>query len=82
MNSKLSKKLVMAEYKNGLTIKEFKKIIKDLPEINSYNGESFEVWIETGINLSSIVTAITPLNWSGDGKGSDILLSSRAFEED
>jgi len=61
----------------GLTVKELKILIKDWPEIGK-NGESTEVWIETGTNLSSPVTYISMLN-SRD-EASDIIFESNAFE--
>jgi hypothetical protein len=46
---------------NGITIKELKELVKDLPETDEY-GEDFEVWIETGENLSSPCKEIWRLN--------------------
>lgn len=65
------------EAPNGLTIKELKELIKDLPEENEY-GEPFEVWIETGRGLSSPVKSVWPLNKRDSGN--DIVLESSAFE--
>lgn len=65
------------EFKKGLTIRELKEAIKDWPEENKY-GEPYEVWIETGYGMSSIVTRIVPLNKREDG--ADIILESSAFD--
>lgn len=56
---------------NGITIKELKKLVKNLPEVNDY-GEDYGVWIENTYNqgLSNIAKTIMQLN-----KG-DIILSS------
>ena len=55
---------------NGLTIKELKEIIKNMPD-NDNNGEPYEVWIHTSKGLSSPVKEISPLNKSEHG--SDII---------
>lgn len=64
-------------FEKGMTIRELKTIVKDLPEIGA-DGEPLEVWIETGRGLSSIVTSISALNRRNERH--DILLSSDAFE--
>jgi hypothetical protein len=64
-------------FEKGMTIRELKTIVKDLPEIGT-DGELLEVWIETGRELSNIVTGIFPLDRRNDRH--DILLSSDAFE--
>jgi len=56
-----------------MTIKELKEILKDWPDIHE-DGEPTEVWIETGLELSSQV-----INYSRLG-GGDLLLESNAFE--
>lgn len=56
-----------------MTIKELKDILQDWPEIDE-NGKPFEVWIETGWCLSSLVVDVDPLNRN------DIILASNAFE--
>jgi len=50
---------------NGLTIKQLKEYVKNLPEIDEDTGKSYEVWIdgtncETG--LSNVCKEIWPLN--------------------
>lgn len=40
---------------NGLTIKELKDILKDLPE-NDKTGEPYEVWMMTNRGLSSPIS--------------------------
>ena len=53
---------MILEFKNGLTVKELKAIIKDWPEVNECTNEDCEVWIETGQNSSSIVKTVSTLN--------------------
>lgn len=48
----------------GITIKELKDYVKDLPEKNE-NGDDFTVWMATGEGLSSQVKEIWQLN-AGD----------------
>jgi hypothetical protein len=57
-----------------VTVSELKDIINNWPELTE-NGDPAEVWIETGLMLSSMVTDSHRL-----GRG-DILLLSNAFEE-
>ena len=47
----------------GITIKELKKLVKDLPEKDD-NGEDFELWVmnTNGDGRSNIATNITKLN--------------------
>jgi hypothetical protein len=47
---------------NGITIKELKEIVKDLPEVDEYNGEDYEVWMDDGNGYSNVVTSIYRLN--------------------
>ncbi len=54
----------MLKNKDGITMKQLKDYIKDMPDKNE-NGEDYEIFIETGQNLSSIVTEIWDLN-NGD----------------
>jgi hypothetical protein len=56
----------------GLTIRELKEIVNKLPD-STQDGESFEVWIETGEGLSSPVTSVWSLNNRPDG--CDIVLN-------
>lgn len=59
--------------KKGLTIKELKNWIKDLPEVDDVTGADFEVWInhpDPNAMVSNICTAVIQLN-----KG-DIILES------
>ena len=58
--------------KNGITIKELKELVKDLPEVNKY-GEHYELWIENTDNefLSNSAKTIMKLN---EG---DIIISIR-----
>jgi hypothetical protein len=57
------------QFHNGMTIRELKDLVKDLPETNPSTGENFEVWMEVEEGLTSPVVAAWTLN-----KG-DILLS-------
>ncbi len=59
--------------KAGITIKELKELVKDLPEVDEY-GEDYEMWVEnTDDNgLSNVAKTIMRLN-----KG-DIIVSIRA----
>ncbi len=58
--------------KTGITIKQLKELVKDLPETDE-NGEDFEVWLEDfhDHTLSSIATSIMQLN-----KG-DIIIANK-----
>ena len=60
---------LVTEY--GISIKQLKELVKNLPEIDESNGEEFQVFIEHTDNngLSSPAKKITNLN-----KG-DILIS-------
>lgn len=57
-----------------LTVKKLKEILKEWPD-ETESGEPAEVWIETGLMLSSPV-----VNYSRLGRW-DILLNSNAFED-
>lgn len=60
-----------------MTVKEFKTIVKDWPEIGC-DGEPSEVWLVTGEYLSSPLAAVELLNagYDKDGKQvSDMLLT-------
>tara|TARA_R110000851_G_scaffold51411_2_gene122038 strand:+ start:382 stop:570 length:189 start_codon:yes stop_codon:yes gene_type:complete len=46
---------------NGITIKELKNLVKDLPEQDD-NGENYTVWISKGDGLSSVSKSIWTLN--------------------
>jgi len=49
--------------KNGITIKELKELVKDLPEQDE-NGEAFELWVMNtdGSSMSSTAKSIMQLN--------------------
>lgn len=49
--------------KNGITIKELKELVKDLPEQDE-NGEDFELWVMNtdGSSMSNVATSIKQLN--------------------
>lgn len=46
---------------NGITIKQLKELVKDLPEQDE-NGENFELWVSNAKGLSSVATSIMRLN--------------------
>jgi len=58
-------------FPNGMTVKELKEIVKNLPEKNKRTGEDYGVWIGTREDTSNEVKEICPLNFC-DG-GSDII---------
>ena len=64
------------EFPNGLTVQEFKRIVADWPEFTP-GGEPCEVWIETGKNLTSVVSGVEILNKRNNS--GDLLLHSDAF---
>lgn len=49
--------------KSGITIKELKEYIKDLPEVDG-NGEDYEVWVinTDQVDTSDIAKSIMQLN--------------------
>jgi hypothetical protein len=49
--------------KNGITIKELKELVKDLPEQDK-NGEDFELWVMNtdGSSMSNVAKSIMQLN--------------------
>ena len=62
--------------RNGITIKELKELVKNLPEKDEY-GEDFELWVtntDDGM-LSNVATKITRLN-----KG-DLIVGSRTDQQ-
>ena len=56
---------------NGITIRELKQYIANLPEQNEA-GDDYEVWLQSGEGVSSVCTSIQLLNKTEHG--SDILL--------
>lgn len=64
-------------FKNALTVRELKEIIKDWPEEDA-NGNPCEVWIGDKEGTSNQVKEIWPLNMreseDGSKKWADILL--------
>lgn len=74
---------MLYEFKNGMTVKELKELIKDWPE-EDWLGDPTGVWVETGRNLSSPVTIAGSLNHRVDdetGKEwSDFILESGTFD--
>ena len=66
-----------SKFPNGLTVKELKEMIKDWPETNEH-GQLTEVWIETDLNTSGVVTEIQPLTMRGDV--ADMILKGTSFE--
>jgi len=49
------------DFKNGMTVRELKALVADLPEKDD-SGEDYEVWMMTGDGLTSEVTSVSPLN--------------------
>lgn len=49
------------EFKNGMSVKELKELVKDWPEVNR-DGDPTEVWIDDGRGLTNIVMDFSPLN--------------------
>jgi len=49
------------EFPMGMTIRELKQLVADLPEKDE-GGEEYEVWATTGWCLSSPVINVWPLN--------------------
>ena len=77
-------KLGRHEFTNGMTIRQLKRIINNIPEANDDNGEEREVWLETGMGLSSPAKIVSMLNVRTDGNGkdsSDILICSTVWSE-
>jgi hypothetical protein len=52
---------MIQHFEKGMTVRELKAIIADWPEIDVYEEPS-EVWISTGIDLTSPVIEISQLN--------------------
>ncbi len=52
----------MKEYKNGMTVRDLKALIKNWLEENFDTGEPTEVWIGTDVGTSNQVTAAFELN--------------------
>ena len=53
----------ITKFKNGMTVKGLKELIKDWPDKDD-NGEENEVWLSSGKHLSSQCKSATPLNLS------------------
>lgn len=70
------------EFKNGMTVRKLKKLVKDWPEEDDI-GDPTKVWIETGWCKSSPVTVVSTLNRKVDqetGKEwSDMIFESNVF---
>ena len=47
---------------NGITIKQLKEFVKNLPEVDNEIDEDFEVWIATSENGSKVAKGIWQLN--------------------
>jgi hypothetical protein len=62
---------------NGITLKELKQLISDLPE-SDMSGNEYEVWLQSGTGITSICKAIVPLN--NHSGGSDIALFYNGIE--
>ena len=64
---------------SGMTIRELKDWVNQLPDKDK-NGEDREVWVETGVGLSSPAIRAWPLNSTEDS--CDIILGSSVFDEE
>lgn len=58
----------MLKNPNGMTVKELKDYLKDLPEVDEF-GEAYEVWLQTQEGHSSPAVEVCRLNQG------DIILS-------
>ena len=47
---------------NGITVKELKDFVRDLPEVDDYNGENFEVWVD-GTDCKPGLTNVAKSIW-------------------
>lgn len=67
-------------YENGITVKELKKILADIPDVG-LDGEDTEVWISTGVMTSSPAHSVCKLNYRQDcepgstGESWDLLIN-------
>jgi len=71
-------------YPKGMTVRELKDYIQSWPDNNIY-GRPNEVWVETGLYLSSAVKRVCPLNLRRDENGNewgDIHFASSAFDDE
>jgi hypothetical protein len=50
------------QYSNGLTVKELKEYLKDVPDIDEVTGEPTTVWLQSGFELTSPCHMITPID--------------------
>lgn len=48
-------------FKNGLTVRELKELIKNWPEVDEH-GDEAEVWVEDEYGISNPVRSVWPLN--------------------
>lgn len=63
----------IVEFKNGMTVKELKELIKDWPETRE-DGELTEVWVGDYRGMSNIAIELCRLNLDSDGS-CDLLIS-------
>lgn len=64
--------MIKIENVNGITIKQLKELVKDLPEVDD-NGDDYQVWLEDSkTGLSNVCRSVWPLN--KDINGQDIIL--------
>lgn len=57
-----TKKPARHNFKNGLTVRELKEIVKEWPDLNPATGEECEVWIGDKEGTSSQCHSVWPLN--------------------
>lgn len=56
--------MAFVENKNGITVKQLKEFVNNLPETNKY-GEDYEIWIsDSKTDLSNVAVKIISLNES------------------
>lgn len=69
-------------FPKGLTVPELRALLARWPDCDAY-GEPNEVFVETGLGVSSQVTAIWPLNRREENgkQWADMWIASDAFEK-
>lgn len=66
------KKPIVKKKGEVITVRELKKFVENLPEVDSYTGDEYEVWIRKGL-VSNACKQLWPLNYTS--RGFDIILS-------
>ena len=60
-SKKVSICLQIQEFPNGMSVKDLKKLVANLPEVNE-SGEDNEAWMMTGNGTTSQIANVSPLN--------------------